>query len=64
MYVQSFLRPRIFTFLLSNTATVYNFVKKQTLLLLTVSVEAFLYLTMCYMCIRVCSWVNISAAMT
>lgn len=36
VYVQSFLRPSIFTFLLCNAATEYNFVK--TLLLLTVSV--------------------------
>lgn len=58
VYVHSLLRSRIFTFLLCNAATVYNFVK--TLLLLTVSEEAFLLdFVSC-----VCLWVNISAAMT
>lgn len=41
VYVQSFLRPRILTFLLSNTATEYKFAT--ILLLSTVSVEAFFF---------------------
>lgn len=60
VYVQFFLRPRIFTFLLCTAAIVYNC---KTLLLLTVSVVYCIWLSKhVYVCM--CVWVNISAAMT
>lgn len=55
MYVHAFLSPRIFTFLLCNSSTVYYFVKK-TLLLVTVNV--FVSVSMCACAVYVCMQVG------